>query len=253
MLSIERKRAIVQYVRSRKIATVNELAKHFEVHEATIRRDLTALEKDKKLKRTHGGVMIEEKVVSEPDWKKKKRSPLMKKRKKIATYAAEMVEEGDTILLDAGTTTGHIAEALKARSDLTIITNDINAASILRFSKSKIIVTGGVVYPETYILNGMITSGTLRNLHVHKAFVTTPALDSDKGLMHYDEYLVPAKQQMIHSADEVILVTDHTKFGRLSLYKYAELDDLSYIITGSEIDPVLKLQFEEKGVQIYIT
>ncbi|EUJ62836.1 putative HTH-type transcriptional regulator YulB, partial [Listeria fleischmannii FSL S10-1203] len=87
MLSIERKRAIVQYVRSRKIATVNELAKHFEVHEATIRRDLTALEKDKKLKRTHGGVMIEEKVVSEPELEKKKRSPLMKKRKKLTTYA----------------------------------------------------------------------------------------------------------------------------------------------------------------------
>lgn len=69
MLSIERKRAIVQYVKSRKIATVSELAKHFEVHEATIRRDLTSLEKDKKLKRTHGGVMIEEKVVSEPNWK----------------------------------------------------------------------------------------------------------------------------------------------------------------------------------------
>ncbi|EDJ9882294.1 DeoR family transcriptional regulator [Listeria monocytogenes] len=252
MLSIERKRAIVQYVKSRKIATVSELAKHFEVHEATIRRDLTSLEKDKKLKRTHGGVMIEEKVVSEPNWKKRSEVRYEEKQR-IATLAATMVKDGDTIILDAGTTTGHIATALKDRSKLTVITNDINVASIMRFSPSKVIVTGGVIYPETFILNGMITSGTLQSIHVHKAFVTTPALDIDKGLMHYDEYLIPAKQQMLHSADEVILVTDHTKFGRISLYKYAALGEISSIITGKEIDPVLKEQFEEKGMQIYTT
>ncbi|WP_239257006.1 DeoR/GlpR family DNA-binding transcription regulator [Listeria ilorinensis] len=252
MLSIERKRAVVQYVKTRKIATVTELAKHFEVHEATIRRDLAILEKEKKLKRTHGGVMIEEKVVSEPDWNKRSEAHYEEKRR-IAAHAATLIQDGDTIILDAGTTTGHIADALKERARLTIITNDINVAQIMRFSQSKVIVTGGVLYPETFILNGMITSGTLRNLHVHKAFVTTPALDIDKGLMHYDEYLVPAKQEMLHSADEVILVTDHTKFGRISLYKYAELDEISSIITGSELDPVLKQQFEEKGVQIHTT
>lgn len=79
MLSIERKRAIVQYVKSRKIATVSELAKHFEVHEATIRRDLTSLEKDKKLKRTHGGVMIEEKSSFRTKLEKTKRSALRRK------------------------------------------------------------------------------------------------------------------------------------------------------------------------------
>ncbi|EUJ32397.1 putative HTH-type transcriptional regulator YulB [Listeria floridensis FSL S10-1187] len=252
MLSIERKRAIVQYVRSRKIATVSELAQHFSVHEATIRRDLTALEQDKKLKRTHGGVMIEEKVVSEPDWNKRS-EVRYEEKKRIATYAAEMVEDGDTILLDAGTTTGYIAEVLKDRPGLTIITNDLRAASILRFSKSKIIVTGGVIYPDTYILNGMIADETIQNIHVHKAFVTTPALDIDKGLMHYDEYLVPVKKEILHSADEVILVTDHTKFGRLSLYKYADVDKISCIVTGEELDSLLKEQFEEKGVQIYLT
>ncbi|MHC5252366.1 DeoR/GlpR family DNA-binding transcription regulator [Listeria kieliensis] len=252
MLSIERKRAIVRYVKSRKVATVSELAKHFDVHEATIRRDLTALEKDKKLKRTHGGVMLEEKVVSEPDWSKRSEVRYEEKRR-IATYAAEMVEDGDTILLDAGTTTGYIAEALKERQGLTIITNDIRAASILRFSKSKIIVTGGVIYPETYILNGMIADETIQNIHVHKAFVTTPALDVDKGLMHYDEYLVSVKKEILHSADEVILITDHTKFGRISLYKYADLDEISCIVTGKELDEVLLKQFEEKGVYIYLT
>ncbi|MBA3926741.1 DeoR/GlpR family DNA-binding transcription regulator [Listeria rustica] len=252
MLSIERKQAILNYVKNKKIASVNELARHFEVHEVTIRRDLTTLENEKKLKRTHGGVMIEEKIISEPDFQKREEVQFEEKQR-IASYASSLIEDGDTIILDSGTTTGHIARAIQDRTKLTVITNDINVATILRHSSIKVIVTGGVLYPETYMLNGMITEETLRNLHVHKAFVTTPAIDLDKGLMHYDEYLVPAKVQMLHSATEVFLVTDHTKFGRISLYKYADFVDITSIITGIELDSSLKDRFLEKGLIIHTT
>ncbi|MBC1459051.1 DeoR/GlpR family DNA-binding transcription regulator [Listeria newyorkensis] len=252
MLSIERKQAILNYVKNKKIASVNELARHFKVHEVTIRRDLTTLEDEKKLKRTHGGVMIEEKIISEPDFQKREEVQYEEKQR-IASYASSLIKDGDTIILDSGTTTGHIARAIQARTKLTVITNDINVATILRHSSIKVIVTGGVLYPETYMLNGMITEETLRNLHVHKAFVTTPAIDLEKGLMHYDEYLVPAKVQMLHSATEVFLVTDHTKFGRISLYKYADFADISSIITGNELDSSLKERFSEKGLIIHTT
>ncbi|KGL46762.1 DeoR/GlpR transcriptional regulator [Listeria sp. SHR_NRA_18] len=252
MLSIERKQAILNYVKNKKIASVNELARHFKVHEVTIRRDLTTLEDEKKLKRTHGGVMIEEKIISEPDFQKREEVQYEEKQR-IASYASSLIEDGDTIILDSGTTTGHIARAIQARTKLTVITNDINVATILRHSSIKVIVTGGVLYPETYMLNGMITEETLRNLHVHKAFVTTPAIDLEKGLMHYDEYLVPAKVQMLHSATEVFLVTDHTKFGRISLYKYADFADISSIITGNELDSSLKDRFLEKDLIIHTT
>ncbi|WP_430536678.1 DeoR/GlpR family DNA-binding transcription regulator [Listeria rocourtiae] len=252
MLSIERKQAILNYVKNKKIASVNELARYFKVHEVTIRRDLTTLEDEKKLKRTHGGVMIEEKIISEPEFQKREEVQFEEKQR-IASYAASLIEDGDTIILDSGTTTGHIARAIQNHTKLTVITNDINVATILRNSSIKVIVTGGVLYPETYMLNGMITEETLRNLHVHKAFVTTPAIDLEKGLMHYDEYLVPAKVQMLHSATEVFLVTDHTKFGRISLYKYADLTDITSIITGKELDPTLRERFSEKGLRIYTT
>ncbi|WP_036102295.1 DeoR/GlpR family DNA-binding transcription regulator [Listeria riparia] len=250
MLSIERKQAILNYVKNKKIASVAELSRHFNVHEVTIRRDLTTLENEKKLKRTHGGVMIEEKIISEPDFQKREEVQYEEKQR-IAEYASSLIKDGDTIILDSGTTTGHIARSLTKRTKLTVITNDINVAAILRNTSIKVIVTGGVIYPETYMLNGMITEETLRNLHVHKAFVTTPAIDLEKGLMHYDEYLVPAKVQMLHSATEVFLVTDHTKFGRISLYKYADFSDITSIITGKELDASLKDSFSEKGLIIH--
>lgn len=194
--------------------------------------------------------MIEEKIISEPDFQKREEVQYEEKQR-IAEYASSLIKDGDTIILDSGTTTGHIARSLTKRTKLTVITNDINVAAILRNTSIKVIVTGGVIYPETYMLNGMITEETLRNLHVHKAFVTTPAIDLEKGLMHYDEYLVPAKVQMLHSATEVFLVTDHTKFGRISLYKYADFSDITSIITGNELDTSLKDSFLEKGLIIH--
>src|SRR5699024_9313939 len=164
---LDRQNKVLNYVRKNNVATVSELAHYFNVHEATIRRDLSYLESQNKLKRTHGGVMIDMEVHSEPSFHERKSVQFDEKRR-IGEAAAQFIEDGSNIILDSGTTTLHITEYIKDRKNLTVVTNDINIASQLRFSPGiKVIVTGGVLFPESFMLNGMITDEVLEDLHVH--------------------------------------------------------------------------------------
>lgn len=238
MLILDRQNKVLQYVKKHRVATVSTLAKHFDVHEATIRRDLSLLENEGKLKRTHGGVMIDDEVHSEPPFKERE-SVQFAEKERIGKQAATYVEPGDHIILDSGSTTFHIARAIKDKEDLTVITNDVNIAAELRHSKNiKVIVTGGVLFHDSYMLNGMFTDEVLKKIHVNIAFIATPAFHHQFGLTHFDEQLVPAKRGMIKAGKRVIVVTDHTKVNRVSLHQVAPVDEIDAIITTHELDDV---------------
>ncbi|MCJ7840072.1 DeoR/GlpR family DNA-binding transcription regulator [Lederbergia sp. NSJ-179] len=252
MLPLERQQSILQYLKEHNVATVSTLATHFQVHEATIRRDLISLVKEGHLKRTHGGVMMEDEVHSEPSFQE--REPVQLEEKiKIGKRAAEMIQDGENIILDSGTTTVHIAKSIFNKKNLTVITNDINIAAILRSARSiKVIVTGGILFPDSYMLNGMITDEVLQTLHVHKAFIGTPALHHQKGLTHFDEALVSAKRGMIRAAKHVFVVADHTKIGSISLHTVASPKQIHDIITGKEAEQLDMRAWEETGVQVHL-
>ncbi len=236
MLPAERKQKILRYVKDKKAATIQDLSAFFNVHEATIRRDLSELEKSKKLFRTHGGVVLnEEEVVSEPHVDKRK-TTFVEEKRNIAIKAASFIEDGDTIILDSGTTTEQIAYELNEKKNITVITNDVHIAALLRKMAHKVIVTGGILYPESFVLNGDITNQTLSNVNVTKAFIATPALHPDKGLTHFDETFVSAKRSMILAATEVFVVTDHSKMGKVSTYNFARMNEIDHIITSSTIN-----------------
>ncbi|GIN58194.1 DeoR/GlpR family DNA-binding transcription regulator [Lederbergia ruris] len=252
MLPLERHQHILQYLKEHNVATVSALAEHFQVHEATIRRDLITLVKEGRLKRTHGGVIMEEEVHSEPPFQERESAQLDEKIR-IGQSAAQMIRDGENIILDSGTTTVHIAKSITNKKNLTVITNDINIAAILRSTPYiKVIVTGGTLFPDSYMLNGMITDEVLQTLHVHKAFIGTPALHHQKGLTHFDETLVPAKRGMIRAAKQVIVVADHTKIGNVSLHKIASPNQIHDIITGKEAEELDMRAWEELGVQIQL-
>lgn len=252
MLQLERQKKIIQFLKQNRVSTVSELASHFHVHEATIRRDLTFLEQKGMAKRTHGGVMIEEEVHSEPSFQERQ-SVQFEEKQRIGKFAGELVEDGDNIILDSGTTTLHIAKSIIHKQNLTVITNDINIAATLRFAKSiKVMVTGGILFPASYMLNGMVTDEVLSTLHVHKAFIGTPALHHRQGLTHFDEYLVPAKRGMIRAAKHVIVVADHTKIGRVSLHTVASPKQIHDLITGREAKDIDMQRWESAGIRVHL-
>lgn len=250
MLAFERKIQIVEFLRKHRVASVSQLSKEFNVHETTIRRDLAELEKEGFLHRTHGGVVVDQWFNSEPSFSERANEQLDEK-KRIGKKAAEMIEDGDHIILDSGTTTIHIARNLVNRSNITVVTNDINIAAELRNAKGiRVIVTGGLLYHESFMLNGMITDQVLESLHVRKAFIGTPAIHPQYGLTHPEAELVPTKQGMIRVAKEIFVVTDHTKIGKVSLHTVAPIDQLHHLITGSEAPESQIQQFKQADLNV---
>jgi DeoR family transcriptional regulator, fructose operon transcriptional repressor len=253
MLAAERKLKIIEFVKKNNVASVSQLSEVFNVHEATIRRDLSEIEKEGHLRRTHGGVVLTEGIHSEPSFTVRV-TERVEEKQRIGEKAAEMVNDGEYIILDSGTTTLQIAKNLLDRKNLTVVTNDINIAAELKDSKGiKVIVTGGILYPESFMLNGMFTNEVLKTLHVHKAFVGTPAIHPQFGLTHFDEILVPAKIEMIEAAKEVIVVTDHTKIGGISLHKVAPINKIHKLVTGKEASGLQIERFKEMGINVITT
>jgi len=249
MLPAERQREILELVRKHKVASVTKLAKQFGVHPATIRRDLAEIEERGLLKRTHGGV-IDDDTTSEPPFSVRAHEQFEEKER-IGQHAAEMVADGEHIIIDSGTTTLHMAKHLRNRKGLTVITNDMNVASELRDALGvKVIVTGGTLYHGSYMLNGMFTDQMLQSIHVQKAFIGTPAIDSVHGLTHPELELVTAKKWMIKAAQQVIVTSDHTKIGKVSLHTVASISEIHTFITGKEaFEPQIQ-KFINAGVHV---
>lgn len=251
MLAVERKMRILNYVRQHRLATVATLALEFGVHEATIRRDLMEIEQEGLLKRTHGGVIAEHWTHDEPSFSERSTAQLEQKMR-IGMKAASLVEDGEHIIIDSGTTTLHIAKNLVNRKNVTVVTNDINVAAELRDASGvKVILTGGELYPSSYMLNGMFTNHVLSSLHVEKAFIGIPAIHPQHGLMHPEANLVPAKQGMIKAAREIIVVADDSKIGKLSLHSVAPNSSIHTLITGVEATEERVKPFQDSGMTVY--
>ncbi|UUZ97624.1 DeoR/GlpR family DNA-binding transcription regulator [Paenibacillus sp. P25] len=241
---------MVEYVQRHRTVSVAVLAREFQVHEATIRRDLAEAEQEGLLKRTRGGVIVEQLTHAEPSFRERTNVRLEQKMR-IGRLAASLVEDGDHIMIDSGTTTLHIARSLAARSNITVVTNDMNVAAESRDAPGvKVTVTGGELYPSSYMLNGMFTDEMLRSLHVTKAFLGTPAIHAKYGLMHPEARLVPAKQGMIRAAQEVIVVADDTKLGKLSLHTVAPCSSIHTLITGKEAGEDSIKPFQDVGIHV---
>ncbi|MCL6445233.1 MAG: DeoR/GlpR family DNA-binding transcription regulator [Alicyclobacillus sp.] len=251
MLPAERKMRIIEITKEKRVASVADLAREFQVSEATIRRDLAEIEQDGLLRRTHGGVVVLDRGANiEPSFSTRAQDEVLQKAR-IGKRAAEMIEEGDHVIIDSGTTTIHIARHLVNHSNVTVVTNDINVAAELKDAPGlRVIVTGGVLYKSSYMLNGMFTDAVLSTLHVQKAFIGTPAVHYQHGLTHPEAELVPAKQNMIKVAQEVIVVADSTKIDKVSLHTVAPITAIHTFITGVEASEAQIKRYQDAGVNV---
>ncbi|MBL1230422.1 DeoR/GlpR transcriptional regulator [Enterococcus sp. BWB1-3] len=250
MLTDERRYKILELIKEKQFVSVNDLADAFSVHETTIRRDLDDLEEKGLVARIHGGVIPSDVKKDESPFDERQTENIDEKER-IGRYAASLIKDYDSIILDSGTTTLQIARHLTNQKNLTVITNDINIATVLRNNREvKTIVTGGVVHHNSYMLNGMLTDAALKNLFVNKAFIATPAFDLTTGLNHFDEYLIPAKKEMLVSAQNVIVVADHTKLGRKALHAFWPIEEMDLLITDTEADSESIALLQSKGLKI---
>ncbi len=232
MFAEERRNKIIQLIKSGSPVKVVALSILFSVSEATIRRDLQELENLGLLQRTHGGA-----VSSQLDFElsfQDREVFLLDEKRQIALAAANMVEDGETILLDAGTTTREIARALCGKR-LTVATNSMDVAFVFAEEPDiEVLLLGGTWRKSINSLVGPLTNAMLKLFCFDKAFVAANAVDCNRGASTQNLAEAATKHLMIESAKQTILVADHSKFEQKSFCKIADLSEFSMLITDSK-------------------
>ena len=249
----ERKQRILDYIEERRKATVAELCEHFRVSSATIRNDLRDLEQGNLLLRTHGGAMVRSKTGHELDSHQKRVQHLEAKRR-IAAAALELVEDGDRIILDTGTTTLELARLLGRRRDVTVVTNDLVIALELEEMDSvSVVFVGGLLRRRFHctVSYGNAWREALAGLSVDKAFMGVNSLSLEKGATTPDLSTAETKKSMIEIAVKVFLLCDSSKFGRSSFARFATLDQIDAVVT-EQVTAADRRQLEELGVEVIV-
>lgn len=234
MFAEERHNKIIQFIKAGHPVKVIELSTLFAVSDATIRRDLQELENLGLIQRTHGGA-VSPQLGSELSFHDREVSFLDAKRQ-IANTVANMIQDGETILLDAGTTTREIARALCGKR-LTVATNSMDVASVFsEESDIEVLLLGGIWRKSINSLVGPLTNSMIKRFHFDKVFLAANAVDFDFGVATQNIAEAETKRTMLEAGKASILVTDHSKFGLRNFSKICNVDELSMIITDSGID-----------------
>lgn len=251
MLREKRHERILQILSSEGAIPVGELAAQLQVSEATARRDLTELERDGRLRRVYGGAIphTDGKLDAERPFTEVATSDLPD-RTAVAAQAAELVGDGDVVLLDIGTTTLELAKRLSGRP-VTVVTSNLAVYEELRDDSSvTLILLGGVVRQNYRSLVGFLTESALRQLHVNRLFLGTSGVLPDGRIMDSTTVEVPIKQAMIAAADQVVLLATAAKFPGVGLAKICDPRDLHVVITNSTSDPVTLDVLREADVEV---
>ena len=257
VIKIERQAKILQMIRERGYIENDELARLFNVTSATIRRDLKGLSEQNLVRLDHGGAsdvnLLESRT--EPVYETKVYVNHENKRM-IGQAAAGLVVDGDTILLDSGTTSACVARSLRNNRlrNLTVITCDIMVAKELGSEPNiNVLVLGGILRYAYYSLYGPYTEMVLKNLRADKFFLGVDAVSIEHGVSNIVLEEVPIKQLMIAQSSEVIMVADSSKFGRNAPYRVCDLDAVHQVITDHCINASYLNYFEEHAIRATVT
>jgi DeoR family fructose operon transcriptional repressor len=246
----ERRTQLLDLVRNKGFASLPELAEHLHVSESTVRRDLDYLEETGAARRTHGGVFYVGPTPRLPEFEEQQPAQWDKKRA-IAAEAAKLIEEGDTLLLDGGSTTYEVARLLVGRR-LQIVTNSLPVANLFAANNNHdLVLVGGYVYPRTGVMLGPYAIEMLEKINVHRTIMSVAGLN-ERGFFNSNLLLVEAERAMMRAADEVIVVADSTKFGRKSLAHLSPLDDAQHVVVDHELNNDWQQKIRAAGVTLHV-
>lgn len=239
---------ILDHLRRRRFARVNDLCSELGASPATVRRDLGSLERDGKLRRLHGGAMLAEGHLHEPAFDDKAAVSAPEKER-IARAALRFVNPNDTVFLDGGSTILALAGLLAAQSDVTIVTNSLRVASALAAGGPRLILVGGELRRHSQTFVGPLTRHMLDELRVDKAFMGTMGITPD-GLSTTDPREAFTKEIVMRRASQAILLADHTKLDAASFVRFASCDDIDVLITDRRAPHKSVQDLRRRGMQV---
>ncbi|MCL4487742.1 MAG: DeoR/GlpR family DNA-binding transcription regulator [Chloroflexi bacterium] len=256
----ERLQSIFGRIEKDKRVYVKRLAKEFDVSDSSIRLDLAELESRGLLRRTHGGAILQ--AASNGNSVKSISSLHVRAQENqaekdaIGGIAASLIDDGDTIMIDGGSTTQSVAKHLVGKHNLTIITNSISLLpDLFAIPDAVIYVVGGMVYRENEVLVGDISNENTGYFHPSKAVLGIDGVSPEFGLTAANTS-VPAvaaiKKKMIASSHRLIIVADHTKLGRVCLMPVAPIDKMDFLVTDSGAPPEIVEAIHARGPVVKI-
>ncbi len=253
MTSELRHTAIIDLLKQQGKAKVEELSERLSVSEVTIRKDLTKLEEQGLLERIHGSAIISQRSRFNIAFLERLRLQAPAKAL-IAEAAASHIQEGDSIILDAGTTTLSLARALaeKRYNSLLVMTSSMPAALELSKGNHDILLVGGQVRNHSLALIGPMTVKNLENYHADRAFIGTSGISLTHGYSTPNALDAQVKEAMIRSAEETYVLADSSKFGHDCLVSFASLAGVHLVITDSGIPAEYIKEFRKRGIRYQI-
>jgi len=251
MTAEERRHRIEEHLQQVEFASLNELSQRVGVSVSTVRRDLTALEANGGLKRTHGGARILNPKTDEFIFSSRDEHQLAEKEA-IGNACARLIQPNQSIIVDAGTTCYHVARHLEDQP-VQIVTNSLPVANLFAAAtRVELIASGGVIYPRLGVLVGpLAVEAFSKKLHADVAVMGGGGITLE-GITNSHGLLIDIQLAMIRAAHRVIFCLDHTKFGRQSVLPLCGLDDVDVIVTDAGAPPDLVEQFRAREIEVIV-
>lgn len=248
----QRRHQIMQQLLTRGDAHVSDLAQQYGVSTVTIRTDLNHLESQGLISRNHGGANLLRTPPQERDIHERDalNSPL---KDAIGTRAAQLVNPGDNIILDSGSTTMMLARQLRHQRDVTVMTNGLNIAWELAGAPGITLrLTGGLLHPPSLSLHGSQAESSLHSYSFDTLFLGVDGLDLQFGATTHHEAEASLNHRMVERARRVVVLTDSSKFGKVSLHRIAKLDAIHTVITDADLSAEYRDGLQRLGVELII-
>ncbi|MBM4022489.1 MAG: DeoR/GlpR transcriptional regulator [Planctomycetes bacterium] len=249
--NLERRHRLLDLIRVRGFVSIEEITREIGISESTARRDLDALEKQGAARRTHGGVLYAGGIPRLAEFGERQPAHWAAKRA-IAARAAVEISDGETVLLDGGTTAYEVARLLVGRS-LQVVTNSLPVANLFAAeSRTDLVLLGGYVSPRTGVCLGPYANELLGRLHVTTTVLSAAGIDTN-GLFNAHLLLAETEQAMLEAAGRVIVVADSSKFGRKSLTLVAPLNAIDLVVSDEGLSQSWRDRITAAGPRLLVT
>lgn len=249
MTSHERRQSLLEILRKQPGLRVPELAKALDVSEGTVRNDLNALEEEGRLKRVHGGAVLSDHDQFQNNSFVRRYKSNVAAKLAIAREAATLVKDGDSILLDASSTSYYLARELSVRNKLRVMTNGFEVARELAQNTSNtVILIGGVVNNDSSSVTGLLSEQIIADMHIEKAFFSCSGFSRERGMTEILFEEAQLKRKAIDSSKQVIALVDASKFGKEDLTPFARPTQIAHLFTDASITDDWKIYLQEANI-----
>lgn len=253
MITFERQRSILRLLNERPGMKITDMADLLDVSRGTIRNDLLVLEEQNHVRRVRGGAVL----IGEPPTEDLPAALISKGdlegKQRIARWASELVEDGDAILLGAGTTARQLIPFLVDKRDLTIVTNGLDNARLLKQQTSHpVILLGGILLDRGNATGGLLNSDVLQHLNIHTAFLSGSGFTKETRITERTLEEAELKKKIVGRSLQIAILMDSNKLGKVGRFPFASLEDISFFYTDRDVDTDLMEQMRTAGVNLMV-